>query len=123
MMAATTKTFDTPDELRTPPKGSIAVVDLHGAKVARLTLEPGWRWSESVKPIAGTDTCQVRHLGVLVSGAMRVLGADGSEAEVGPGAAYVIEPGHDAWVVGESPVVAFEFDTTAATTFAAPAAS
>jgi hypothetical protein len=122
MTAATTKTFELPDELRTPPKGSIAVVDLQGAKVARLTLEPGWRWSESVKPIAGTDSCRARHLGVMVSGAMHVVGADGSEAEIGPGAAYVIEPGHDAWVVGDGPVVAFEFDTTAATTFAAPPA-
>ena len=87
MTAAITKSFETPDDLRTPPKGSIAVVDLHGAKVARFTLEPGWRWSESVKPIAGTDTCQARHLGVMVSGAMHVVGADGSEAEIGPGAA------------------------------------
>src|SRR4051794_34283542 len=111
-----------PDELRTPPKGTVAVVELNGVKVARLTLEPGWRWSESVKPIAGTDTCQVRHLGVLVSGAMHVMAADGSESEVGPGAAYAIEPGHDAWVVGDEPVVAFEFDTTTAATFAVPPA-
>ena len=120
-MAATTKSFETPDQLRTPPKANIAVVDLQGAKVARFTLEPGWRWSESVKPIAGTDTCQARHLGVMVSGAMHVVGADGREAEIGPGAAYVIEPGHDAWVVGDSPVVAFEFDSPTAATFATPA--
>jgi hypothetical protein len=122
MSAAVRKSFDAPDELRSPPKGSVAVVDLGGAKVARLTLEPGWRWSESVKPIAGTETCQVRHLGVMVSGTMHVIGADGSEDEIGPGTAYVIEPGHDAWVVGDAPTVAFEFDGPAAASFAAPAA-
>ena len=121
MSATTRKSFDAPDERRTPPKGTVAVVDLHGAKVARLTLEPGWRWAESVKPIAGTETCQVRHLGVIVSGIMRVLAADGSESELGPGAAYIIEPGHDSWVVGAEPVVAFEFDAASAATFATPA--
>jgi hypothetical protein len=121
MSATTTKNFDTPDELRTPPKGTIAVVDLQGAKVARFTLEPGWRWSECVKPIVGTDTCQARHLGVMISGVMHVVGADGSEAEIRPGTAYVIEPGHDAWVVGDGPVVAFEFDSPAAATYATPA--
>jgi hypothetical protein len=120
MPAAVTKSFDAPDDLRTPPLGRVAVVDLNGAKVARFSLEPGWRWSTSVKPIAGTDTCQSRHLGVLVSGTMRVAGADGSEAEIRPGAAYIIEPGHDAWVVGDEPVVTFEFDGLAAATFAAP---
>jgi len=97
----------------------VAIVDLNGNKVARLTLQPGWRWSESVKPVAGTETCQVHHLGVLISGRMHVLGADGVEAEIGPGTAYTIDPGHDSWVVGDEPVVAFEFDSTAAATFAA----
>jgi hypothetical protein len=119
MPSAASKAFDSPDELRTPPGAAVAIVDLNGNKVARLTLEPGWRWSESVKPIAGTDTCQVHHLGVLVSGTMHVLGVDGAEAEIGAGTAYTIEPGHDAWVVGNDPVVAFEFDSTAAATFAA----
>ena len=114
------KSFDSPDELRTPPKASVAVVDLDGAKVARLVLEPGWRWSESVKPIVGTDSCQVRHLGVLVSGTLHVVGADGVGRDIREGAAYVIAPGHDSWVVGDDRVVAFEFDATAATTFATP---
>lgn len=120
MPATTSKSFDVPDELRTPPKTRVAVVDLNGDKVARLTLEPGWRWSESVRPIVGTQTCQARHLGVIVSGVMHVHGADGTEAEVGPGSAYTIEPGHDAWVVGAEPVVAFEFDRSAAATYAVP---
>jgi hypothetical protein len=120
MTAAMSKSFDAPDELRTPPRGAVAVVDLKGAKVARFTLEPGWRWSESVKPIAGTETCQARHLGVVVSGTMHVLNADGSESEIGSGNAYIIEPGHDAWVVGDASLVAFEFDQPTAATYAAP---
>ncbi|HKT03173.1 MAG TPA: cupin domain-containing protein [Rugosimonospora sp.] len=109
MPAAASKSFATPDDLRTPPKATVAVVDLNGSAVARLTFEPGWRWSESMKPVAGTDTCQARHLGALASGTLHVLAADGTHMEVGPGSAYTIEPGHDAWVVGDEPVVAYEF--------------
>jgi hypothetical protein len=119
-MSGVSKSFDSPDELRTPPKASVAVVDLEGRKVARMLLEPGWRWSESVKPIVGTDTCQVHHLGVIVSGAMHVVDADGVGSTVEAGAAYVIQPGHDAWVVGDEPVVAFEFDDSAAKNYATP---
>ncbi len=120
MAAALSKSFDTPDTLRTPPKATIATVDLGGPAAARLTFEPGWRWSESIGPIAGTGTCQVRHLGVLLSGTLHVAAADGTHVEVGAGSAYTIEPGHDAWVVGDEPVVALEFDTSAVTAFAAP---
>lgn len=120
MPSAMSKRFDAPDDLRTMPHANVAVVGLNGPTVARFTLEPGWRWSESVKPIVGTETCQAHHLGVIVSGTIHVLGADGTEAEVGPGTAYVIEPGHDAWVVGDGPVVAFEFDATTAASYATP---
>jgi hypothetical protein len=120
MASASSKTFDAADEVRTPPKASVAIVDPRGNKVARLMLEPGWRWSESIKPIVGTDRCQAHHLGVLVSGSMHVVGADGMEYEIGPGTAYTIEPGHDAWTVGDTPVVAFEFDSSAAANYAIP---
>jgi hypothetical protein len=119
MPATMAKSFDNPDELRTPPQANVAVVDLNGSKVARLTLAPGWRWSEAIRPIVGTETCQVHHLGVLVSGTMHVVAADGNQYDVGAGSAYVIEPGHDAWVIGSDPVVAFEFDALAAANFAA----
>jgi hypothetical protein len=76
---------------------------------ARLRLEPGWKWSERIKPIAGTDSCQIRHLGVVQSGRLHVTHEDGSEGEIGPGDAYVDEPGHDARVVGDEPLVGFEF--------------
>lgn len=118
MHAAVAKSFATPDTLRTPPLAEVATVELNGHTVAQLTFAPGWRWAESIKPVAGTDTCQVRHLGVLLSGTLHVVAADGTHAEVGPGSAYAIEPGHDAWVVGDVPVVALEFDSSAASSFA-----
>jgi hypothetical protein len=120
MPSTISKNFESPDELRTPPRTQVAVVDLAGSKVARLTLQPGWRWSEVIKPIVGGETCQARHVGVLISGTMHAVGADGVDAEFGPGTAYIIEPGHDAWVVGDSPVVAYEFESPTAATFAAP---
>ena len=91
-----------------------------GVKAARLTLQPGWRWSECIKPIAGTDSCQARHVGAIESGHMHVVHDDGTEADVVAGSAYLIEPGHDAWVVGDEPIVAYEFDSTTVTTYAAP---
>lgn len=113
------KSFDTPDENRTPDKTSVDVVDLGDAKAARLTLQPGWKWSESIKPLVGTDTCQARHIGTVASGQLHVRHDDGTELEVGPGAAYRIEAGHDAWVVGDEPFVAYEFESTTAASYAA----
>jgi hypothetical protein len=118
MAGLTAKSFDSPDEVRTPDKTKVEVVDLAGVKAARLTAEPGWKWSECIKPIVGTDSCQVHHVGVILSGTMHVVHDDGSEGDAGPGHAYVIAPGHDAWVVGDEPVVAYEFDSSAAESFA-----
>ncbi|GAA1799469.1 cupin domain-containing protein [Luedemannella flava] len=123
MEAAKVRTFETPDELRTPPLASVAIVSIDGVKVARLTFEPGWRWSQSIRPIVNTETCQVRHLGVLASGTLHVATADGAEYDITSGAAYVIEPGHDAWVLGQVPVVAYEFDAPVATASAATPAA
>jgi hypothetical protein len=103
--------FDAPDETRTPDKTKVEVVRLGGQTAARVTFQPGWKWSECIKPVAGTDSCQARHVGTMVSGRLHVVHDDGSEAEVVPGHAYVIEPGHDAWVVGDEPTVAFEFES------------
>jgi hypothetical protein len=112
------KSFESPDERRTPDKTAVDVVDLDGVKAARMTLQPGWRWSECVKPVAGTDSCQSNHIGVVVSGRLHVAHEDGSEADCEPGDAYVIKPGHDAWVVGDDQFVAYEFDSTSAATYA-----
>jgi hypothetical protein len=113
MAGIAVKSFDAPDETRTPPKTKVEVVKLGAETAARFTFEPGWRWSEAVKPIAKTESCQARHVGAIVSGRLHVVHADGSEGDAGPGDAYIIEPGHDAWVVGDEPVVAFEFESAA----------
>ena len=112
------KSFDSPDETRTPDKTTVEVVDLGSAKAARMTFQPGWRWSDCIKPVVGTDSCQARHIGTAVSGQLHVRHDDGTEADVTPGAAYLIEPGHDAWVVGDEPFVGYEFESTAAATYA-----
>ena len=111
MAGITVGSFDAPDETRTPDKTRVEVVRLAGATAARFTFQPGWRWSEDIKPVAGTESCQARHVGAIVSGSLHVVHRDGSEGDAGPGDAYVIEPGHDAWVVGDEPVVAFEFES------------
>jgi len=105
------KSFDTPDESRTPPKTQVDVVRLEGGTAARVTFQPGWRWSETVGPVVGTESCQSRHLGAAASGRMHVVHQDGAEGEIGPGDAYVIEPGHDAWVIGDEPFVGYEFQS------------
>jgi hypothetical protein len=111
MAGITSGSFDQPDETRTPDKTRMEVVRLGATTAARITFEPGWRWSECIKPVVGTDSCQVRHVGTVASGRLHVVHEDGSEAEAVPGAVYVIEPGHDAWVVGDEPFVGFEFES------------
>jgi hypothetical protein len=118
MAGVETRDFDSPDETRTPDKTRVDVVRMAGATAARFSFEPGWRWSECVKPVAGTDSCQARHLGVVQSGRIGVRHDDGTEIELGPGDAYVIEPGHDAWVIGNDRFVAFEFEPRAAEEYA-----
>src|SRR5687767_6966136 len=120
MAGLVTKNFESPDEVRSPDKTKIEVVDLAGVKAARMTAQPGWKWSECIKPVAGTDSCQAHHVGVIVSGTLHIRHDDGTETDVTPGTAYVVEPGHDAWVVGDEAVVAFEFDSSTAGTFAKP---
>jgi hypothetical protein len=110
--------FDSPDETRTPDKTRVDVVRMGGTTAARLTMEPGWSWSSCVKPVAGTESCRHRHIGVVSSGRMRVMHDDGTVVEFGTGEAYVIEPGHDAEIVGEQTFVAYEFEPHAAEEYA-----
>ena len=112
------RAFDSPDETRTPDKTQVDVVKMGGATAARFTFQPGWRWSECIKPVVGTDSCQVRHVGLIQAGTLHVKHEDGTEGDVGPGEAYVVEPGHDAWVVGDDAVVAFEFESGSAAEYA-----
>lgn len=101
--------FETPDEVREMPHARAEIIEIGGGKVMRMTLQPGWRWSEHVKPIAGTDLCEAPHFQYNLSGTIRVRMADGSEFDVGPGEVSVLPPGHDAWVVGDEQVVAVDW--------------
>jgi len=110
--------FDSPEETRTPEKTRVDVVRAGATTAARMVLEPGWSWSECIKPVAGTDSCQARHVGFVQAGTLHVTHDDGSEAELGAGDAYVIEPGHDAHVVGDQQFIAYEFEPRAAEEYA-----
>lgn len=115
------KSLDSPDETRTFEHGQAQVVTLGEFSVGRGTFEPGWQWSKHVKPIAQTDSCQVKHTGYVISGRLKVAMNDGSEEEFGPGDAYVIPPGHDGWVVGEEPCITIDVSSQAVEKFAKPA--
>lgn len=110
------KRFDAPDEVRSFDRGRVELVKLGDGTVGRFTLEPGWKWSDSVKPIVGTDWCEQTHFGFQASGRMRLRMKDGTEFETGPGDVSIIPAGHDAWVVGDEPVVMI--DWTGAATYA-----
>lgn len=113
------KSFNNPDEKRRPPKTEVDVVTLSGATLGRFTFEPGWRWSETVKTVVHTDSCQNNHLGVCISGTLTVEMEDGSRATVKAGDAYTVPAGHDAWVEGDEPFVGYEL--MSADTYAKPA--
>ena len=112
------KSFDSPDETRTPDKTTVEVVKLGNTTAARFTFQPGWKWSECIKPAVGTDSCQARHVGTVIGGTLHVVHEDGTEGDASAGDAYVIEPGHDAWVVGDEPFVALEFESKSAAEYA-----
>ena len=104
------KSLDRPDETRPfAGHGKMDVVQLSEGVVGKGVFEPGLRWSQDVKPIAKTDSCQAHHLGYVLAGRMRVRMNDGTEAEVGPGDVFKVDPGHDAWVVGNEACVMLEF--------------
>jgi len=89
--------------------GSAVIGNAGGATYLRGTFEPGWRWSTDVQPIAGTPSCQTRHLGYVISGRMTVRNDDGTEFDLGPGDIFDLPAGHDAWVVGDEPVVVVDW--------------
>ncbi len=105
MLTAQKKSLNTPDEVRSFPKANVDVVKVGDATMMRLTYEPGWKWSEHVKAIVGTDSCQILHFGYVVSGRLHVAMSDGTAMEIGQGDALLIPPGHDAWVIGSEPCV------------------
>jgi hypothetical protein len=104
-----TQNIDSPQETRPfQAHGQMEVVTLGDFTLGRGTFEPGWQWSKDVKPIAGTDSCMTHHKGICVSGQMTVRTDDGSETTLGPGDVFVLEPGHDAWTVGDEPCVLYD---------------
>ena len=102
------RNLGTPDEVRTFPHGRVEIVRLSGLTLGRATLEPGWRWSQDIKPIVNTDSCEVPHSSVVLSGRLHVRMDDGGEADLGAGDAHRVGPGHDGWVVGDEPCVVID---------------
>jgi class 3 adenylate cyclase len=115
------KSLDMPDETRTIPNGRTDIWNLGDFVVGRIVFEPGWKWSKDVKPIAQTEWCEYHHLGLILEGTLHYVTPEGLEMEVSPGMLFEILPGHDAWVVGDTPVVQYDF--AGMRTFALPAAS
>ncbi|MDQ3870656.1 MAG: cupin domain-containing protein [Chloroflexota bacterium] len=107
------KSFDQPEETREFDNGRVDLVEIAGNNVGRIHLDPGWRWSEAVKPIVETDSCEVAHVGYAISGKLHVVMDDGTEVDVNGGDAYEIAPGHDAWVEGDEAYEAVEFESLA----------
>jgi hypothetical protein len=108
MSQITRKTFAQPDEIRTFEKGKLELITLGGVTFGRATLQPGWKWSTSVKPLANTESCQAPHLQYHLSGHLHVVMEDGSEYDFIQGDVSLLPPGHDAWVMGEEPVVVLD---------------
>jgi hypothetical protein len=102
------KSHDSPDEVRAPSKTRVEVVNFDGFTIGRFNLQPGWRWSECVKPVVHTDQCQVSHVGHAISGSIHIRMKDGTEKTINAGESYTIPPGHDAWVEGDNPFVCIE---------------
>ncbi len=119
MSTSETRNIDQPHETRPfKANGHMDVITLGDFTLGRGVFEAGWRWSNDVKPIAGTDSCQVRHTGICLSGQMTVRFDDGTEVTIGPGDVVALEPGHDAWTVGEEACVLLD---TGVASYAKPA--
>ena len=111
MTALIRMSLDVPEETRSfvGDSGVLQVVNVEGGAVGRATFQPGWRWSEHVKPIAKTDSCQAAHVGYFIAGRMKVVMDDGTEDEFGPGDLMICPAGHDAWIVGDEPCVVIDW--------------
>jgi hypothetical protein len=111
-MGGEAKNLSSPEETRSFSNGQMEIVKVGGLQVGRATFNPGWKWSNDVKPIAGTELCEFDHSGYVVSGQMKIVFKDGSELNLGPGDAVSIPAGHDGWVVGSEPLVMVDFMQT-----------
>jgi hypothetical protein len=113
MPGVESRDFRNPDETRKPEKTTIELVNIAGGQIGRYTFQPGWRWSECIKPVVNTDSCEVDHIGYVVSGTLHVKHDDGTEIDVKAGEVYRIAPGHDGWNPGPEPAVLVEFQGAA----------
>ena len=103
------KSFDNPDEVREFPNGRADILRVGDGEVGRFEFQPGWRWSNDVKPIAGTHSCEVAHFQYTISGRLGVRMDDVTELELSAGDVATLPPGHDAWVIGDEPVVVIDW--------------
>ncbi len=103
------KRFDAPDEVRIFEKGRFELIRFSGMTIGRATYEPGWKWSTHVSPLTGTPSCQVEHIGMVVSGEAACAMDDGRVYVMKAGDLFYIGPGHDSWVVGDQPYVSLHF--------------
>ncbi|HVN25830.1 MAG TPA: cupin domain-containing protein [Syntrophorhabdales bacterium] len=109
MKSIEVRKFDSPDEVRNFDKGKLELINVNGRIVGRATFEPGWRWSHSLKPVVKTESCQAPHFQYHVSGTLHIKADDGTERDVKAGEVSLLGAGHDAWVVGNEPVVVIDF--------------
>ena len=103
------KSFNISDEVRTFDKGKLEIINIGGKTIGRATFQPGWRWSKSVKPLVNTESCEAPHFQYHVSGTIRVKMDDGTERDFKAGDVSLLGAGHDAWVIGDEPVVVVDF--------------
>ena len=103
------RSLSKPDEVRNFDKGKLELIKIGGATIGRATFQPGWRWSESVKPLVKTQSCEAPHFQYHVSGTLRIKMDDGTEVDCKAGDVSLLPTGHDAWVVGNEPVVVVDF--------------
>ena len=109
------KSFDNPDETKSPDKTLAQTVNFGTVAATKITVQPGWSWSSCIKPHVGGDSCQAGHVGMVLKGSLRVRHDDGTEVVVTVGDAYSFAPGHDAWVEGDEAAEVYEFNNTGKT--------
>ena len=108
-MAIQKKNSQKPDATQAPPLSRVDTIKIGDRTVLKQIYQPGWQWSKHIKPLVGTNSCQVHHFGVCVSGRLRVKADEGQEIEFGPGDVADIPPGHDGWVIGNEPAIFYTF--------------
>ena len=110
MLDIVLRRFESPDEIRTFDKGKFEIISIGGMTIGRATYQPGWKWSEDVAPLAGTEFCETEHIGMVISGTATVAFPGGETHELGPGSIFYVAPrAHDSWVVGTEPYVSVHF--------------